>query len=98
VQICIGNNKQHSLCSFKASLLGKLGLTENQSGTILIKGFVMIKSSKNGRFSKNAAFLIGFLFLILGSSTLSETSWLYTLAGVLAILQGLHFRYKERSW
>ena len=42
-----------------------------------------------------SAFLIGFLFIILGASTQSDTGWLFTLGGVLALLQGLHLRWKK---
>ncbi len=42
-----------------------------------------------------SAFLVGFLFIILGASTQSDTSWMFTLAGSLALVQGLVLRRKK---
>ena len=55
----------------------------------------MQKPSYKRKYGKNAAFIIGFLFIILGSSTQAETSWLFTLGGLLALSQGLYDQYQE---
>ena len=56
----------------------------------------MQKPSYKSKYGKNVAFIIGFLFIILGSSTQAETSWLFTLGGLLALSQGLYDRHQEK--
>ncbi len=46
------------------------------------------------RKRKISAFVIGLLFLILGSATQAETSWLFTLGGMLAVMQGFYIQFK----
>ena len=51
--------------------------------------------TKKNKYNKNAAFVVGFVFIILGVSTQAETSWLFTIGGLLSIAQGLYLQYKE---
>ncbi len=50
----------------------------------------MSKPAYEPKYGKNTAFVVGFLFILLGSSTQAETSWLFTLGGVMALIQGLY--------
>lgn len=54
------------------------------------------KSTDSAKYGKHTAFIIGFLFIILGSSTQAETSWLFTVGGLLALIQGLFDHHKEK--
>jgi len=57
----------------------------------------MMDSSKIGRKKKAAIVAIGILFITLGITLKSESSWLFTVSGVLILAQRLYIQLKHKN-